>query len=81
MATWLITQYLRTLCLQPLSGRALRSLSLHAREPLDYVSLGELNELQFLDAITGALFQWRARSFWFGRYAGGESFHNRLLSS
>lgn len=40
-----------------------------------------LHDLQYLDAMTGALFQWRARSFWFGDYSNGDSFYKRLISS
>lgn len=62
------TYYLRTLCLKPEYGKALRSLAIDAQPPTGASGLDneDLYELLLGDAMTMALFQWRARNFWLG---------------
>lgn len=74
-----IIRYLRTLCLKPEYGHAVRALALHARDAEeDTLSIDRMYRYRVFDAITGALFQWRARSFWYGDYNKGVDFYWRL---
>lgn len=77
------TYYLRTLCLKPEHGKALRSLAIDAQPPIGASGLEDedLYELLLGDAMTMALFQWRARNFWLGGYPGGEDVHEKLVRS
>jgi hypothetical protein len=58
--------FLRTICLQPEYGLALRSLSIDLGAPIGAMNASELFELLQGDATLAALFQWKVRSFWFG---------------
>ena len=58
--------FLRTICLKPEYGLALRSLSIDLGTPIGAMQASELFELLQGDATLAALFQWKVRSFWFG---------------
>lgn len=60
--------FLRTICLKPEYGLALRSLSIDLCTPIGAMHASELFELLQGDATLAALFQWKVRSFWFGAY-------------
>lgn len=57
---------LRTICLKPEYGFALRSLSIGDWDPIEAMDAMDLFNLLQGDATIVALFQWRARAFWFG---------------
>lgn len=57
--------FLRTVCLKPAYGLALRSLSIDLCTPIGAMPASELFELLQGDATLAALFQWKARSFCF----------------
>ncbi|GAB7328081.1 hypothetical protein MBLNU13_g00119t1 [Cladosporium sp. NU13] len=74
--------FLRTLCLRPEYGETLRSFSIRDRDTIDEITIERLYGY-FLrgDAMTMAVFQWRARSFWLEGYEGGQTFQDRLVRS
>ena len=74
--------FLRTLCLKPEYGETLRSFSIRNRDTIDEISIERLyNYFLTGDAMTMAVFQWRARSFWLEGYEGGNVFQDRLIRS
>ena len=58
--------FLRTICLKPEYGLALRSLSVDLGIPVGAMRASELSEMLQGDATLAALFQWKVRSFWYG---------------
>lgn len=60
------SNFLRTICLKPEYGLALRSLSIGDWNPIEAMDAMDLFELLQGDATVVALFQWRAKGFWFG---------------
>jgi hypothetical protein len=74
--------FLRTLCLKPEYGETLRSFSICNRDLNEEIPIQTLYD-DFLagDAMTAAVFQWRARSFWLEGYEGGRTFQDRLIRS
>ena len=60
--------FLRTICLKPEYGLALRSLSIDLGTALEAMDASEVFELLQGDATLAALFQWKVRSFWFGDF-------------
>ena len=74
--------FLRTLCLKPEYGETLRSFFIGDRDTIDEINIERLYD-DFLhgDAMTMAVFQWRARSFWLEGYEGGQTFQDRLIRS
>jgi hypothetical protein len=58
--------FLRTICLKPEYGLALRSLSIDLCTPIGAMHASELFDLLQGDATLAALFQWKIRSFWYG---------------
>jgi hypothetical protein len=78
--------YLRTLCLKPEYGEALRSFSVRDQddsneEGMTMERLYTYQDFMAGDSMTMAVFQWRARSFWLTGYEGGQTFHDRLVRS
>jgi hypothetical protein len=74
--------FLRTLCLKPEYGETLRSFSIRNRDTIDEITIERLyNYMLTGDAMTMAVFQWRARSFWLEGYEGGKTFQDRLIRS
>lgn len=74
--------FLRTLCVKPEYGKALQSLSIYGRDPIGTIDIERLyGDLLTGDAMTMAIFQWRARNFWLEGYEGGRAFQDRLFSS
>jgi hypothetical protein len=71
--------FLRTICLKPEYGLALRSLSIDLCIPIGAMHASELFELLQGDATLAALFQWKVRSFWFGGFE--EPDHNDSAST
>lgn len=57
---------LRTICLKPEYGLALRSLSIGDWDPIEAMDAMDLFNLLQGDATIVALFHWRAKAFWFG---------------
>lgn len=70
-------------CLKPEYGKAIHSLAIDAQPPTGASGLDHEDSFDLLlgDAMTMALFQWRARSFWLGGYMGGEEVHDKLVRS
>lgn len=58
------SKFLRTICLKPYYGLALRSMTICGWTPVEALDGLELFELLQGDATVSALFQWRARGFW-----------------
>ena len=76
------SHYLRTLCLKPEYGEALRSFSIRHRDTIEEINIERLyNYMLTGDAMTMAVFQWRARSFWLEGREGGKTFQDRLIRS
>ncbi|KAM0715166.1 hypothetical protein Q7P37_009631 [Cladosporium fusiforme] len=57
---------LRTICLKPEYGSALRSLSIEEWAPIEAMDAMDLFNILQGDATIVALFQWRAKGFWLG---------------
>lgn len=73
--------FLRTICLKPEYGLALRSLSIDLGTPIGAMQASELFELLQGDATLAALIQWKVRSFWFGARGNGVQNGSDLVSS
>jgi hypothetical protein len=69
---------LRTICLTPRYGLAVRNLLIRAWVPVDAMRGEEIFDLLQSDATVSALFQWRARGFWFRDPEFVDSFHRSL---
>ena len=69
---------LRTICLTPHYGLALRNLLIRAWVPVEAMRSEELFDLLQSDATVSALFQWRARGFWFQEPKFIDSLHRAL---
>lgn len=58
-------KFLRTICLTPHYGHALKNLQIRQWTPIEAMRGEQLFELLQSDATISALFQWRARGFYF----------------
>jgi hypothetical protein len=71
--------FLRTICLKPEYGMALRTLSIDLCTPIGAMHASELFGLLQGDATLAALFQWKVRSFWYGD--GDDGDHDDSIST
>jgi len=69
---------LRTICLTPHYGHALRNLLIKAWVPIDAMRGDEVLRLLQCDATVSAIFQWRTRGYWFENGAFLDSWHRAL---
>jgi hypothetical protein len=71
-------KFLRTICLTPHYGLALQNLLIHQWTPIEAMHGEQLFELLQSDATISALFQWRARGFYFYEDSFVDSLHRAL---
>jgi len=69
---------LRTICLTPYYGHALQNLLIHQWTPVEAMRGDQVFELLQSDATISALFQWRARGFYFYEELFVDSLHRAL---
>jgi hypothetical protein len=72
-------KFLRTICLTPHYGLAVRNLLIRAWVPVEAMRGEEVFDLLQSDATVSALFQWRARGFWFQRLDFVSALHRTLV--